>query len=106
MWCPDFPANVRFRSYGESRFSIRRPHYIECSRTLDRGCDSVPTNMFSTRSATSKSAALEQSNADLTLLTQSLAKSRKITDQMTTRLSDFDDRLARLEKVQSRLDAC
>ncbi|KAK4051359.1 exocyst complex component exo70 [Microbotryomycetes sp. JL201] len=53
--------------------------------------------MFSTR-ASANTVALEQSNADLTLLTQSLAKSRKITDQMTTRLSDFDDRLARLEK--------
>ncbi|KAK4057193.1 exocyst complex component exo70 [Microbotryomycetes sp. JL221] len=54
--------------------------------------------MYSTRASANSAAALEQSNADLTLLTQSLAKSRRITDQMTTRLSDFDDRLARLEK--------
>lgn len=57
--------------------------------------------MFSTRlhSSTSNSAAFEQSNADLTLLAQSLSKSKRITDQMTSRLGDFDDRLARLEKV-------
>lgn len=60
-----------------------------------------PSAMFSTRlhSSTSNSAAFEQSNADLTLLAQSLSKSKRITDQMTSRLGDFDDRLARLEKV-------
>lgn len=59
--------------------------------------------MFSTRlhSSSSNSAAFEQSNADLTLLAQSLSKSKRITDQMTSRLGDFDDRLARLEKVGS-----
>lgn len=39
-----------------------------------------------------------QSNADLTLLSQSLTKSRRITDKMTNNLSSLDDRLARLEK--------
>ncbi|SCV69733.1 BQ2448_1127 [Microbotryum intermedium] len=55
---------------------------------------------FQPTASTSNSAsiALEQSNADLTLLNQSLAKSKRITDKMTSRLGDFDDRLARLEK--------
>ncbi|KAK4700095.1 RNA-binding protein NOB1, partial [Phenoliferia sp. Uapishka_3] len=34
----------------------------------------------------------------LALLTSSLSKSKRITDRMTSMLSDFDDRLARLEK--------
>ncbi|KDE06783.1 hypothetical protein MVLG_02979 [Microbotryum lychnidis-dioicae p1A1 Lamole] len=55
---------------------------------------------FQPTASTSNSAsiALEQSNADLTLLNQSLAKSKRITGKMTSRLGDFDDRLARLEK--------
>lgn len=55
--------------------------------------------MFARRLHASDSAALEQSNADLTLLAQSLGKSKRITDRMTSMLGDFDDRLARLEKV-------
>jgi exocyst complex protein 7 len=41
---------------------------------------------------------VHQPNADLTLLSQSLNKSKRITDKMTSMLSDFDDRLAKLEK--------
>ncbi|SGY14202.1 BQ5605_C010g06099 [Microbotryum silenes-dioicae] len=52
---------------------------------------------FQPTASTSNSAsiALEQSNADLTLLNQSLAKSKRITDKMTSRLGDFDDRCVR-----------
>lgn len=71
---------------------VIRIHSIGVARTA------VVTAMFSTR-LQSSSAALEQGGADLTLLSQSLAKSKRVTGQMTSRLSDFDDRLARLEKV-------
>ncbi|BGP48838.1 exocyst complex component exo70 [Rhodotorula kratochvilovae] len=49
-------------------------------------------------SATTGSIALEQANADLTLLQQSLARSSKISDRMSHVLGELDDRLARLEK--------
>ncbi|BGP00109.1 Exocyst complex component, exo70 subunit [Rhodotorula toruloides ATCC 204091] len=52
----------------------------------------------SSSSSTSGSIALEQANADLTLLQQSLARSSKISDRMSTVLGELDDRLARLEK--------
>lgn len=51
--------------------------------------------MLSTASA---SANLEQSNADLALLTTSLSKSRRITDSMVFLLSNLDNRLAKLDK--------
>ncbi|KAI5475476.1 exocyst complex component, exo70 subunit [Pseudohyphozyma bogoriensis] len=53
---------------------------------------------FQRATANQNTLALEQSNADLTLLSQSLSKSKRVTDRMTSMLSDFDDRLARLEK--------
>ncbi|GAA5934161.1 hypothetical protein JCM1841_004654 [Sporobolomyces salmonicolor] len=49
-------------------------------------------------SSTSGSIALEQANADLTLLQQSLARSSKISDRMSNVLGELDDRLAKLEK--------
>ncbi|GAA5914658.1 hypothetical protein JCM6882_003594 [Rhodosporidiobolus microsporus] len=51
-----------------------------------------------TTSTTGGSIALEQANADLTLLHQSLARSAKISDRMGAVLGELDDRLARLEK--------
>ncbi|GAA6008648.1 GTP-Rho binding exocyst subunit EXO70 [Rhodotorula paludigena] len=52
----------------------------------------------STSSTTPGSIALEQANADLTLLQQSLARGAKISDRMSAVLGNLDDRLARLEK--------
>ncbi|GAA5917741.1 hypothetical protein JCM5296_000956 [Sporobolomyces johnsonii] len=49
-------------------------------------------------SSASGSIALEQANADLTLLQQSLARSSKISDRMSNVLGELDDRLAKLEK--------
>ncbi|GAA5839096.1 hypothetical protein JCM11251_003675 [Rhodosporidiobolus azoricus] len=51
-----------------------------------------------TTSTTGGSIALEQANADLTLLQQSLSRSAKISDRMGAVLGELDDRLARLEK--------
>ncbi|GAA6008793.1 hypothetical protein JCM10207_001726 [Rhodosporidiobolus poonsookiae] len=51
-----------------------------------------------TSTSSSGSIALEQANADLTLLHQSLGRSAKISDRMSTVLGQLDDRLARLEK--------
>ncbi|GAA5948482.1 hypothetical protein JCM3765_004898 [Sporobolomyces pararoseus] len=48
--------------------------------------------------STSSSIALEQANADLLLLQQSLSRSSKISDRMSTVLGELDDRLAKLEK--------
>ncbi|GAA6006931.1 hypothetical protein JCM11491_001445 [Sporobolomyces phaffii] len=48
--------------------------------------------------SSSSSIALEQANADLLLLQQSLSRSSKISDRMSTVLGELDDRLAKLEK--------
>ncbi|GAA5872370.1 hypothetical protein JCM16303_004495 [Sporobolomyces ruberrimus] len=48
--------------------------------------------------STSSSIALEQANADLLLLQQTLSRSSKISDRMSTVLGELDDRLAKLEK--------
>ena len=48
--------------------------------------------------STSSSIALEQANADLLLLQQSLTRSAKISDRMSSVLGELDDRLAKLEK--------
>jgi exocyst complex protein 7 len=42
--------------------------------------------------------ASEQASADLILLQQNLAKSKRVTTRMTALLTSFDDRLARLDK--------
>ncbi|GAA6058460.1 hypothetical protein JCM3770_002734 [Rhodotorula araucariae] len=57
-----------------------------------------PTSGGGASTATTGSIALEQANADLTLLQQSLARSSKISDRMSHVLGELDDRLARLEK--------
>lgn len=43
-------------------------------------------------------SASEQASADLMLLQQNLAKSKRVTTRMTALLTSFDDRLARLDK--------
>lgn len=43
-------------------------------------------------------SAQEQASADLVLLQQNLAKSKRVTTRMTALLTSFDDRLARLDK--------
>ncbi|KAK9899473.1 hypothetical protein P389DRAFT_78 [Cystobasidium minutum MCA 4210] len=43
-------------------------------------------------------SASEQASADLILLQQNLAKSKRVTTRMTALLTSFDDRLARLDK--------
>lgn len=44
-------------------------------------------------------SASEQASADLVLLQQNLAKSKRVTTRMTALLTSFDDRLARLDKA-------
>ncbi|GAA6044299.1 hypothetical protein JCM8097_006754 [Rhodosporidiobolus ruineniae] len=58
-----------------------------------------PTTTSSASSTTaSGSIALEQANADLTLLHQSLSRAHKLSDRFGSTLNQLDDRLARLEK--------
>ncbi|GAA6058929.1 hypothetical protein JCM10212_002881 [Sporobolomyces blumeae] len=57
-----------------------------------------PYSVNAASSSTSSSIALEQANADLLLLQQSLSRSAKISDRMSSVLGELDDRLAKLEK--------